>query len=99
MQSGLKSEPVKLLLAIEPCGRLFVVLLFGAAPADPPSLPRGVNELTNADTLHRLSGLDEGQLKAVCRRVQSFNPEIATPWSSDEVAALIAKGRELHERR
>jgi hypothetical protein len=63
------------------------------------SLRRGVNELTNADTLHRLSGLDEGQLKAVCRRVQSFNPEIATPWSSDEVAALIAKWRELHERR
>jgi hypothetical protein len=63
------------------------------------SLRRGVNELANADTLHRLSGLDEGQLKAVCRRVQSFNPEIATPWSSDEVAALIAKWRELHERR
>jgi hypothetical protein len=63
------------------------------------SLRRSVNELTNADTLHRLSGLDEGQLKAVCRRVQSFNPEIATPWSSDEVAALIAKWRKLHERR
>lgn len=63
------------------------------------SLRRGVDELTNADTLHRLSGLDEGQLKAVCRRIQSFNPEIATPWSSDEVAALIAKWRELHERR
>jgi hypothetical protein len=63
------------------------------------SLRRGVDELTNADTLHRLSGLDEGLLKAVCRRVQSFNPEIATPWSSDEVAALIAKWRKLHERR
>jgi hypothetical protein len=63
------------------------------------SLRRGVHEVTNADTLHRLSGLGEGQLKAVCRRVQSFNPEIAIPWSSDEVAALIAKWRELHERR
>jgi hypothetical protein len=63
------------------------------------SLRRGVNKLTNADTLHRLLGLDEGQIKAVCRRVQSFDPEIATPWSSDEVAALIAKWRELHERR
>jgi hypothetical protein len=63
------------------------------------SLRRGIDEVTNADTLHRLSGLEEGQLKAVCRRVQSFNPEIATPWSSDEVAALIAKWRELHERR
>jgi hypothetical protein len=63
------------------------------------SLRRGVNELTNADRLHRLSGLDEAQLKAVCRRVQSFNPEIAIPWSSDEVAALIGRWRELHERR
>jgi hypothetical protein len=63
------------------------------------SLRRGVDELAHANTLHRLSGLDEGQLKAVCRRVQSFNPEIATPWSSDEVAALIAKWRELHERQ
>jgi hypothetical protein len=62
------------------------------------SLRRRVNKLTNADTLHRLSGLDEGQIKAVCRRIQSFNPEIAIPWSSDEVAALIAKWRELHER-
>jgi hypothetical protein len=62
------------------------------------SLRRGINKLTNADTLHRLSGLDEGQIKAVCRRIQSFNPEIAIPWSSDEVAALIAKWRELHGR-
>jgi hypothetical protein len=60
------------------------------------SLRRGIDELTNADTLRRLSGLGEGQIKAVCRRVQSFNPEIATPWSSVEVAALIAKWRELH---
>jgi hypothetical protein len=62
-------------------------------------LRRGIGELTQPDTLRRLSMLTEGQLKAVCRRVQSFNPEIATPWSSDEVAALIAKWRELHERR
>jgi hypothetical protein len=62
-------------------------------------LRRGIDELTQPDTLRRLSMLTEGQLKAVCRRVQSFNPEIATPWSSDEVAALIAKWRELHERR
>ena len=63
------------------------------------SLRRGIDELTKADTLRRLSGLGEGQLKAVCGRVQSFNPEIAIPWSSDEVAALIIKWRELHERR
>jgi hypothetical protein len=62
------------------------------------SLRRGVNELTNADTLHRLSGLDEGQLKAVCHRVQNLKPEIATPWSSVEATTLIAKWRELRGR-
>src|SRR5262249_34388384 len=62
------------------------------------SLRRGTDEVSHADTFHRLSGLNEGQIKAVCRRIQSFNPEIAIPWSSDEVAALIAKWRELHER-
>jgi len=63
------------------------------------SLRRGVSELTKPDTLRRLSELDQGQLKAACRRVQNFSPEIATPWSPDEVAALIAKWRELRERR
>ena len=53
----------------------------------------------NPDRLRRLSELNAEQLKAVCRRVQDFNPEIATPWSSDEVAALITKWRELHARR
>jgi hypothetical protein len=43
--------------------------------------------------LRRLSELDEGQLKAVCRRVQNFNPGIATPWSPDQAAALIAQIR------
>jgi hypothetical protein len=52
----------------------------------------------NPDRLRRLSELNAEQLKAVCRRVQNFNPEIATPWSSDEVAALITKWRELHAR-
>jgi len=62
------------------------------------SLRRGIDELTKPDTLRRLSELEEGQLKIVCRRVQNFNPEIATPWRSDEVAALIAKWKELHDR-
>jgi hypothetical protein len=60
------------------------------------SLRRGVNELTKPDTLRRLSMFDEGQLRRVCRRVQNFNAEIATPWPSEEVAALIARWRELH---
>jgi len=60
------------------------------------SLRRGVGELTKPSTLRRLSELAESQIKSVCRRVQNFRPEIATPWSVDEVAALIAKWRELH---
>jgi len=50
----------------------------------------------NPDRLRWLSELNAEQLKAVCRRVQNFNPEIATPWSSEEVVALITKWRELH---
>jgi hypothetical protein len=60
------------------------------------SLRRGVAELTRPDTQRRLSDLDADQLKAVCGRVQSFKPEVATPWSPEETAALIAKWRELH---
>ena len=78
-----------------------LVIATGATPRTLPGTDGlgGVHTLRtrdDADTLRRLSGLGEGQIKAVCRRVQSFNPEIATPWSSVEVAALIAKWRELH---
>jgi hypothetical protein len=60
------------------------------------SLRRGIAELTEPDTLRRLSELDKAQLKAICRRLQNFKPEIAPPWSPKDVAALIAKWRELH---
>jgi hypothetical protein len=52
------------------------------------SLRRGINELTQPGTLRRLSTLDQGQVKDVCRRVQVFKPEIATPWSPEEAAAI-----------
>ena len=57
------------------------------------SLRRGVNELAQPDTLQRLSALDGDQVKQVCRRVQAFQPEIAEPWSTDEVDALISAWR------
>jgi hypothetical protein len=60
------------------------------------SLRRGIAELTKPNTLRRLSELDKGQLKAICRRLQDFKPEIAPPWSLEDVAALIANWRELH---
>jgi hypothetical protein len=73
----------------------------GAAMAAPPttvealmfSLRRGVNELTQLDTLRRLSALDGDQAKQVCRRVQAFQPGLAEPWSPDEVDALISAWR------
>jgi hypothetical protein len=60
------------------------------------SLRRGAAELSKPDKLRRLSELDKAQLKAICRRLQNFNPEIAPPWPPEDVAALIAKWRELH---
>jgi len=62
------------------------------------SLRRGVKELGRPDTLRRLSVLNEAQLKAVCHRVQSFNLAIATPWSPEEVSALILKWKEYARR-
>jgi hypothetical protein len=60
------------------------------------ALRRGIAELTEPDILRRLSELDKGRLKAICRRLQNFKPEIAPPWPPEDVAALIAKWRELH---
>jgi hypothetical protein len=60
------------------------------------SLRRGVTELTQPDAQRRLSELAEDQVKTICRRLQNFHPEIATPWSPEEVTALIAKYEELH---
>jgi hypothetical protein len=57
------------------------------------SLRRGVNELAQPDTVRRLSMLDRDQLKTVCRRVQAFQPEIAQPWSTEAVDALISAWR------
>jgi hypothetical protein len=62
------------------------------------ALRRGVNELAEPDTLRRLSALKGNQVRAVCRRVQAFKPEIAPPWSAEEAATLIAKWREFHGR-
>lgn len=57
------------------------------------SLRRGAKELTQPDALRRLSALDGDQVKQVCRRVQAFPPEIAEPWSANEVDSLISTWR------
>ena len=53
------------------------------------SLRRGVGELSNADSRRRLSELNGEQVRTVCRRLQSFRPEIATPWPPEEIEALM----------
>jgi hypothetical protein len=59
------------------------------------SLRRGVGELANADSRRRLSELSEEQVRIVCRRLQSFKPEIATPWPPEEIEALMIIWGEL----
>jgi hypothetical protein len=54
------------------------------------SLRRGIDELAQPDTQRRLSALAEHQLEAVCLRVQRFEPNIAEPWSADDVDLLIS---------
>jgi hypothetical protein len=59
------------------------------------SLRRGVGEIDKPDTRRRLAALNKRQLKQVCRRVQNFNPHIATPWSREEATALVSNWRIL----
>jgi hypothetical protein len=59
------------------------------------SLRRGVGELANADSRRRLSELSEEQVRIVCRRLQSFKPEIVTPWPPEEIEALMIIWDEL----
>jgi hypothetical protein len=73
----------------------------GAAAATVEALVFGLRDglaalPKNPDRLRRLSELNAEQLKAVCHRVQNFNPEIATPWSSEEVEALVGIWSKRH---
>jgi hypothetical protein len=53
------------------------------------SLRRGIDELASPDTQRRLSELDEGQLRAVCGRLQNSKPEIVATWEPEEIEALM----------
>jgi len=63
------------------------------------SLRRGVNALSNQNTLGRLAKLDEWQLIDVAARLQKFKPEIAPAWLPDQIEILATVWRKLHERR
>jgi hypothetical protein len=60
------------------------------------SLRRGVGELRKSDTQRRLFDLNEEQVRAVCKRLQNFKPEIAAPWMPEEAEALIFIWGEAH---
>jgi hypothetical protein len=52
-------------------------------------LRRGVDELAKPETQRRLYELSEDQLRAVCERLQNFNPKIAAAWTPEEIEALM----------
>jgi hypothetical protein len=51
---------------------------------------RGAAALNEPAVRQRLFALDDQQLREVCGRLQRSKPEIARPWSADEVEALIS---------
>ena len=59
------------------------------------SLRRGINDLTQPNTLRRLSTLYEHQLEDVCLRVQAFQQRIAPAWSAADVDLLISAWRKF----
>jgi len=63
------------------------------------SLRQGPGELTQPDTLRRLSALDADQLEAVCLRVQAFQQRIAPAWSAADVDLLISAWRKFRGQR
>jgi hypothetical protein len=48
------------------------------------------------DQLRRLSELNAEQMRAVCERLQNFQPHIAPAWRPNEVKALIAIWSKRH---
>jgi len=53
-------------------------------------LRRGVEELKNPSVQQRLSELSSSQLRDVLVRLQKFKPEIAKPWTPEELETLVA---------
>jgi hypothetical protein len=60
------------------------------------TLRAGLGALKQPNTLRRLSELNVTQLRHVMVRLQKFKPEIAPPWSPDEIAVLFAVWGKIH---
>jgi hypothetical protein len=53
----------------------------------------------NPERLRRLSELNAEQLRAVCERLQDFQPHIAPAWTPNEVRALVVIWSKRHASR
>jgi hypothetical protein len=62
------------------------------------SLRAGVSALSQSGTLRRLAELSDAQLREVAVRLQKLNPEIAPPWTTEDVEVLIAVRSGVHGR-
>jgi len=62
------------------------------------SLRSGLAALSNPHTLGQLSELSEEQVRAVIVRLQKLQPEIAPPWTPEEVVVLLAAWGRCHGR-
>jgi hypothetical protein len=62
------------------------------------SLRNGIAALSRPDTLRRLSELSDVQLRHVAVRLQKFKPEIAKPWSPEDVEVLLATRSKICEQ-
>jgi hypothetical protein len=56
----------------------------------------GLTALEHPNCLRRLSDLGDEQLRDVMVRVQKFNPEIAQPWTPEDVEILLAVRGRVH---
>jgi hypothetical protein len=59
---------------------------------------RGTKALAEPDTKRRIGELSEEQLHEVGGRLQRLKPEIAKPWTPDEVRSLLAAWMECHAK-
>ena len=60
------------------------------------SLRDGIAALGRSATLRRLSELSPAQFREVAVRVQKFKPEIAQPWTANDVEVLIIARRRVN---
>jgi len=59
-------------------------------------LREGIEKISEGERMRRLSELSDVQILEVCERLQSFNPDIAPPWTVQQVKSLVGIWRRVH---